>query len=210
MKTYYATNAETLKQRLKEEEMKLPVVIRPKVGSEIVINNAESINTIIDAFEKLEQPMIIQELEDMKKVNILSIGTSFFAEHDEEKYELLNEQKNIVYKIKQLLNVETLEITAYINNNSLVISDEEVYNRKVKEIDERNNNFFGKSFSQVLKYRIFGYNMPDNDVIASSDSIEVSYFINALYMNKELLNNVRIIVFEVRNSTKTVYFPGLR
>ena len=121
MKTYYATNAETLKQRLKEEEMRLPVVIRPKIGSEIVINNAESINTIIDAFEKLEQPIIIQELKDMKKVNVLSIGTSFFAEQDGEKYELLNEQKNVVYKIKQMLNVEILEITAYVNNDSLIV-----------------------------------------------------------------------------------------
>ncbi|MCK5177017.1 MAG: hypothetical protein KAQ92_04790, partial [Candidatus Aenigmarchaeota archaeon] len=78
LKTYYATNAEILKSRLDEGEMKLPVVVRPKIGSEIVINNKESISTIIDTLEKLDQPLIMQELVDKKKVKILSIGTSFF------------------------------------------------------------------------------------------------------------------------------------
>ena len=121
LKTYYATNAQVLNTRLKANEMKLPVVLRPKIGSEIVINNQESINTIIDALETLDQPIIVQELKNKERVNVLSIGTSFFAEKDNKKYELLNEQKNIIYKIRKLLNVELIELNAYIDGNSLII-----------------------------------------------------------------------------------------
>ncbi|RLG15117.1 MAG: hypothetical protein DRN66_00040 [Candidatus Nanohalarchaeota archaeon] len=123
LKTYYATNGQVLKARLNAEEMKLPVVIRPKIGQEIIINNRESINTIIDALETLDQPLIVQELKNKEKVTILSIGTSFFAEQNGEKYDLLNEQKNIVYKIRRLLNIELIEINAYIDGNSLIIYD---------------------------------------------------------------------------------------
>ncbi|OYT34548.1 MAG: hypothetical protein B6U87_01870 [Candidatus Aenigmarchaeota archaeon ex4484_52] len=121
IKTYYATNPEILKRKLSQNQIKLPVIIRPKEEAEIILNNKESIKTVLDTLEKLEQPLIIQELKNDQKINILSIGSSFFSQTNGKKYDLYIEQKNMIYRIKQILNTQIIEIVAYINGNSLIV-----------------------------------------------------------------------------------------
>lgn len=137
-------------------------------------------------------------LESWSGLKILNTAISSFGTAREMKILQSVKLDSLKILIIQYHPNDLVENKAYYDNgNSLLISSEDVYNDKKNEIDNRNDYFIGKNFSQILKYKILGKNKTDPNLIVTSDSIEVAYFLNALYMNKELLNRVNIIVFEV-------------